>query len=82
VTLRSNESVKNGSCESEILGSLEKSNSKIYLSWYIAPDRNCEEEAAHQKLVAQLKEIMSADPSKYHYIKDRKVMSVVSVDKN
>ena len=82
MTLKSNESVKMALARAKYL---KKSNSKTYQSWYIAPDRNREEQAAQQKLVAQLKEKISADPTKYHYIKDGKVMSVVtviSVDKN
>ena len=78
VTLKSNESVKMALARAQ---NLKKSKVQCYHSWYIAPDRNREEQAIHHKLVAQLKEQISADPSKYHYIKDGKVLSVVSADK-
>ena len=76
--LKSNESVKMALARAH---NLKKSVTKDYHSWYIAPDRSREEQTAHHKLVAQLKESISADSSKYHYIKDGKVMSVESKDK-
>ena len=73
VTLNSNESVK------MVLGkapNLKKLQTLAYRTWYITPDRNREEQAAHQKLVSELREKIKTDSTRYHYIKDGKVMSV------
>ena len=78
VTLKSNESVKMALARAH---NLKKSVTKDYHSWYIAPNRSREDQTAHHKLVAQIKESISADSSKYYYIKDGKVMSVESKDK-
>ena len=72
VTLDSNESVKMVLAKAP---NLKKTND--YRTWYITPDRTPEEQAAHKKLVAQLKDKITADSTMYHYIKDGKVMSVV-----
>lgn len=55
---------------------LKKSAATEYHTWFITPDRNREEQAAHNKLVAQLKEKITADSTRYHYIKDGKILSV------
>jgi len=78
VTMNSNESVKEALSRAN---HLKKSLCTTYHSWFVAPDRNREEQATHKKLVAQLKEKISAEPSKYHYIKDGKVLSVVNAYK-
>ena len=78
MTMNSNESVKEALSRAN---HLKKSLCTTYHSWFVAPDRNREEQATHKKLVAQLKEKISAEPSKYHYIKDGKVLSVVNAYK-
>ena len=73
VTLRCSESVR---MVLERAYKLKKSQTTYYHTWYITPDRNREEQAAHKKLVAQLREKITADSTKYHYIKDGRVLSV------
>ena len=73
VTFHSNESVKLVLAKAH---NLKKSTVKTYHTWFISPDRNFEEQAAHQKLVAKLKDNIKADSTKFHYIKDGKVLSV------
>ena len=73
VTFQSNESVKLVLAKAH---NLKKSKVKTYHTWFISPDRNFEEQAAHQKLVAKLKDNIKADSTKFHYIKDGKVLSV------
>ena len=43
---------------------------------YLAPDRSKEERQAHSKLGAELKQKISEDSSKYHSIRDGKIISV------
>ena len=43
---------------------------------YLTPDRSKEERVAHSKLVAELKQKIGEDSSKYHYIRDSKIISV------
>lgn len=74
VTMLSDESVKMVLAKAP---KLKKSRTAAYKTWYITPDRNREEQAAHKKLVAQLKDKINADSTKYHYIKDGKVNNVV-----
>ena len=73
VTLRCSESVR---MVLERAYKLKKSQTTYHHTWYITPDRNREEQAAHKKLVAQLREKITADSTKYHYIKDGRVLSV------
>ena len=58
---------------------LKKSKCTAYHTWYITPDRSKEERAAHQKLVVKVKEMITAQPTKYHYIRDGKIFSVDKV---
>ncbi len=58
---------------------LKKSSTAEYHTWYITPDRNKEEKAAHQKLVTKLKAMITTDSSKYHYIRDGNTFSVNKV---
>jgi len=58
---------------------LKKTTSTYYHTWYITPDRNVEERKAHQKLVIRLKEMITTEPKKYHYIRDGKILSVDKV---
>ncbi len=76
VTLASNESVK------QVLSTaskLKQQGGDIWPHIYLAPDRDRKERAAHQKLVTMLKEKISEDSTKYHYIKDSKIISVDKV---
>ncbi len=77
VTLVSPESVKQVLARANCL---KKSPTVDYHKWYIAPDRNSQERAAHQKLVVKLKQMITADSTKYHYIRDGRICSVL-VDK-
>ena len=43
---------------------------------FIAPDRSIEERANHRKLVEELKNKIKIEPSKYHFIRDQKIVSV------
>jgi hypothetical protein len=43
---------------------------------FIAPDRTQEERAAHKKLVERMKEMVSDEPDKYHYIRRGAIRSV------
>ena len=42
----------------------------------IVPDRSIEERAIHRKLVEEMKSKIKTEPSKYHYIRDYKIVSV------
>jgi len=55
---------------------LKKSSCAAFHSWYITPDRNSEERAAHKKLVIKMKNMITTEPQKYHYIRDGKIHSV------
>ena len=48
-------------------------------SVYLSPDRNKQEQAAHNKLVAKMRTMIKEDPTKFYFIRDNKVKSV---DKN
>ena len=43
---------------------------------YLAPDRSKKEREEHNKLVRQMKELISQDSTKYYFIKNGKVMNV------
>ena len=73
VTLASPEAVK------FVLSKASKLKRNKYDHWkcvYLAPDRSKDERAAHSKLVAELKQKISEDSSKYHYIRDGKITSI------
>ena len=76
VTLGSADSVK------EIL-SKAKTLKKLYGSYemfskmYLAPDRSREERIEHKKLVEEMKLLISKEPSKHHYIRNGKIVSVL-----
>ena len=46
---------------------------------YLSPDRSREERAAHKKLVEQLKQKISNDSTKYHFIRDGQIKSTDKV---
>ena len=48
-------------------------------SVYLSPDRNKQEQAAHNKLVAKMRTMIKEDPTKFYFIRDNKVKSI---DKN
>ena len=48
-------------------------------SVYLSPDRNKQEQAAHNKLVAKMRTMIKEDPTKFYFIRDN---NVKSVDKN
>ena len=58
---------------------LKKSPEEYFRRLYLAPDRTLEERKEHQKLVSELKNLIESEPGKYHYIKNKRVMST---DKN
>ena len=73
VTLASPEAVK------FLLNKARKLRRTKYEHWkcvYLAPDRSREERFAHTKLVAELKKKIGEDSSKYHCIRDGKIISV------
>ena len=55
---------------------LKKSVTTEYKRIYLAPDRSADEMKEHKKLVANMKQLIISDSTKYHYIKNNKVMSV------
>ena len=42
-------------------------------SVYLSPDRNKQEQAAHSKLVAEMRTMIKEDPSKFYFIRNNKV---------
>ena len=73
VTLASPEAVK------FVLSKAHKLKQNSYEHWsniYLSPDRSKEERAAHKSLVAQLKQRIIADGSKYHYIRNGKINTI------
>ena len=48
-------------------------------SVYLSPDRNKQEQAAHSKLVSEMRTMIKEDPSKFYFIRNNKVNSI---DKN
>merc|ERR1712176_351066 len=73
VTLASPEAVK------FVLSKASKLKLNVYDYWrciYLAPDRSKEERVAHRKLVAEMKQKISEDSSKYYSIRDGKIISV------
>ena len=73
VTLASPEAVK------FVLSKASKLKGNACDHWrcvYLAPDQSKEERQAHSKLVAELKQKISEDSSKYHSIRDGKIISV------
>ena len=76
VTLNSPEDVRHVLRRSSLL---KKSPEEYFRKLYLAPDRTLEERKEHQKLVSELKNLIDTEPGKYHYIKNKRVMST---DKN
>ena len=58
---------------------LKKSPEEYFRKLYLAPDRTLEERKERQKLVSELKNLIESEPGKYHFIKNKQVMST---DKN
>ena len=42
-------------------------------SVYLSPDRNKQEQAAHSKLVAEMRTMIKEDPNKFYFIRNNKV---------
>ena len=65
---------------------LSKANKLRYIEeWedtFLAPDRSKEERVAHRKLVTELKQKISEDSEKYHYIRNGKVISIDRSEKS
>ncbi|KAL5251686.1 hypothetical protein ACHWQZ_G014731 [Mnemiopsis leidyi] len=55
---------------------LKKSPEEYFRKMYLAPDRTLEERREHQKLVCEVKRRIESEPEKYHYIKNKRVLSV------
>ena len=68
-------------CSADAVSSILRSakhlkNSGNNKTTFIAPDRTQEERAAHKKLVERMKEMVSEEPDKYHYIRRGAIRSV------
>ena len=75
VTFGSSDSVKQVLSKAKTLKKLEGSY-KVFSNVYLAPDRSREERTEHRKLVEEIKNLISKEPSKHHYIRNGKIMSV------
>ncbi|KAL5266005.1 hypothetical protein ACHWQZ_G006601 [Mnemiopsis leidyi] len=73
VTLTNSDDVKSILSRSNLL---KKSPEEYFRKLYLAPDRTPEERKEHQKLVSEMKRRIESEPERYHYIKDRRVISV------
>ena len=76
MTLASPDSVK------FVLSKARKQKTYAYEHWrwvFLAPDRGMEERAAYSKLTTEFKQKIIEDDSKYHYIRDGKIVSVDKV---
>ena len=69
-------SLSNSSHVQQVLRSARQLHGKEgYRLVYICPDRTAEERKAHKKLLELLKEKRQSEPSRYHYIRNNKVLS-------
>ncbi len=66
----------------QVLTYAKKLKKSKYKDFYLAPDRNYEERAAHRKLVAEMKLLIAKEPNKYHYIRQNKIISVDKLQKS
>ena len=73
VTLASPEAVKFVLSKAK---KLKQNPYEEYKNIYLSPDRSREERAAHKSLVAQLKQKITDNPEKYHFIRDGKIKTV------
>ena len=73
VTLTNSDDVKSVLSRSNLL---KKSPEEYFRKLYLAPDITPEERKEHQKLVSEMKRRIESEPERYHYIKDRRVISV------
>ena len=71
VELRSSEEV-----QKILRNSFKLNETPAYKHIYVAPDRTREERLAHSKLVNEMKELISSDPSKHYFIRNGKVNCV------
>jgi hypothetical protein len=49
---------------------------KQWRNVYLAPDRNREERLVHKKLVAEMKQRITTEPNKHHFIRGGVIISV------
>ncbi|KAL5254618.1 hypothetical protein ACHWQZ_G014157 [Mnemiopsis leidyi] len=73
VTLTNPDEVKSVLSRSNLL---KKSPEEYFRKLDLAPDRTLEERREHQKLVCEVKRRIESEPEKYHYIKNKQVLSV------
>ena len=76
VTLGSADSVKQLLSKAKTLKSLFGSYA-VFSKCYLAPDRSREERVEHRKLVEQMKLLITNEPSKHHFIRNGKIISVL-----
>ena len=56
-----------------LLKNAGKLRSSDLSSVYLSPDKNKQEQAAHSKLVAEMRTIIKEDPNKFYFIRNNKV---------
>ena len=76
VTLGSADSVKQLLSKAKTLKSLYGSYA-VFSKCYLAPDRSREERVEHRKLVEQMKLLITNEPSKHHFRRNGKIISVL-----
>ena len=76
VTLGSADSVKEILSKAKTLKKLDGSYA-VFSNVYLAPDRNLEERTEHRKLVTEMKTLITKDPSKHHFIRNGRIISVL-----
>ena len=78
ITLSSSDVVQQILRKSRNLNSRE-----CFKSVYVSPDRSPEDRAAHKQLVIEMKEKIKTEPNKYHFIRNKTIISRVKEnDKN
>ena len=55
---------------------LKNSPEEYFRKLHVTPDRTPEERKEHPNLVSKIKRRIECEPERYHYIKDRRVISV------
>ena len=75
VTLASSDSVKQVLSKAKLLKTLGD-NFKQWRNVYLAPDRNREERLVHKKLVAEMKQRITTEANKHHFIRGGVIISV------
>ena len=75
VTLASADSVKQVLSKAKTLKTVSDDLSQ-WRNVYLAPDRSREERLIHKKLVADMKQLITTEPSKHHFIRGGAIISV------